>query len=325
MASLKFNNIYLNDYVTLAGPLESNSKLKKLDFQMDDYYYGEKTFEQAQAKMQRVVIDRILEKNKLNGTDIDLLVGGDLLDQISATSYASKYFPISLLGIYSACATFPESLIVGSMFLTSKNIKKVIGITSSHNLSAERQFRYPIEYGSPKVHTSTFTATAGISTLLTKDEGKIKIESATIGKVVEMGVSDANNLGAVMAPAAAEVLHEHLNELNRDVDYYDLILTGDLGCVGSDIFKEYFKRKYGIYLKKHLDAGCELYLKSQDTYAGGSGPACLPLVLFSKILNLGKYKKILIIGTGALHSRTFVNQKTPIPAIAHAVSLEVLQ
>ena len=126
-----------------------------------------------------------------------------------------------------------------------------------------------------------------------------------------------------MAPAAAEVLHEHLNELNRDVDYYDLILTGDLGCVGSDIFKEYFKRKYGIYLRKHLDAGCELYLKSQDTYAGGSGPACLPLVLFSKILNLGKYKKILIIGTGALHSRTFVNQKTPIPAIAHAVSLEV--
>ncbi len=324
MASFKFNNIYLNDWLTLMGPLESNSKLKKIDLKMDDYYFGEKTFEKAEAKMQKVVIEKILEKNKLNYNNIDLIVGGDLLDQISATSYACKEMPTSFLGIYSACATFPESLIIGSMFLNDKNIKKVLGITSSHNLSAERQFRYPVEYGVPKPHTSTFTTTAGISTILSKDEGKIKIESATVGKITEMGIKDANNLGAVMAPAAARTLYEHLEDLKRDVDYYDLILTGDLGCIGGSIFKEYLNRKYAIKLKKHLDAGCELYLKSQETYSGGSGPACLPLVLFNKIIASKKYKKILIIGTGALHSKTFVNQKSPIPAIAHAVSLEVI-
>ena len=139
-----------------------------------------------------------------------------------------------------------------------------------------------------------------------------------------MGITDANNLGAVMAPAAASTLYEHLNDLKRDLNYYDLILTGDLGCVGSEIFKEYCLQNYNLKLKRYLDAGCELYLKSQETYAGGSGPACLPLVLFNKILPISKYKKILIIGTGALHSKTFVNQKNPIPAIAHAVSLEVL-
>ena len=323
MASLIFNNVYLKDYFTISGPLESNSKLKKIELKMDDYYFGEKTFEQAEVKMQKAVVEGILHKNGLQYNDINLIIGGDLLDQISATGYASKDIPISLLGIYSACATFPESLIIGSMFLNDKNIKKIISVTSSHNLSAERQFRYPIEYGSPKPHTSTFTTTAGISTLISKDTSNIKIESATIGKVVEMGIKDANNMGAIMAPAAANTLYEHLKDLKRNIDYYDLILTGDLGCIGGNIFKEYLKINYNLKLKKHLDAGCELYLKSQETYAGGSGPACLPLVLFNKILPSKKYKKILIIGTGALHSKTFVNQKMPVPAIAHAVSLEV--
>lgn len=324
MASFKFNNVYIKDYFTVSGPLESNSKLKKIELKMDDYYFGEKTFEMAEVKMQRVVVDGILNKNGLQYNDINLLIGGDLLDQISVTGYASKNIPISLLGIYSACATFPESLIIGSMFLSDKSIKNIISVVSSHNLTAERQFRYPIEYGSPKPHTTTFTTTAGISTLITKEISNIRVESATIGKVIEMGISDANNMGAVMAPAAADTLYEHLNDLKRDIDYYDLILTGDLGCVGGSIFKEYYKINYNVKIKKHLDAGCELYLKSQETYAGGSGPACLPLVLFNKILPSKKYKKILIIGTGSLHSKTFVNQKNPIPAIAHAVSLEVL-
>ena len=324
MASLKFNNVYLNDWQTLVGPLESESKLKKVDIKIDDFYFNEKTFEQAEVKMQKTVLDSLLNKNDFSKKDIDLIVGGDLLDQISATSYASLDVPISLLGIYSACATFPESLIVGSMFLNNRTIKRVIGITSSHNLTAERQFRYPIEYGSPKPHTATFTSTAAISTLLSNNFGKIRIESATIGKVIEMGIKDANNMGAVMAPAAAKTLYEHLDDLKRDLNYYDLILTGDLGCIGSELFKECAEQNYNLKLKKYLDAGCELYLNSQETYAGGSGPVCLPLVLFNKILTIGKYKKILIIGTGALHSRTFLNQKRPIPAIAHAVSLEVL-
>lgn len=324
MASIKYNNIFIKDWTSVVGPKEASSKLKKIDEKMNNYYYGEKTFEKAEAKMQKVAITNLLQKNNLKENDIDLLIGGDLLDQITATSFACKEYSISLLGIYSACATFTEGLIVAGMFLQDKNIKKTINITSGHNLGAEKQFRYPIEYGSPKPHTSTFTTTAAISTLINKDSGKIRVESATIGKVTDMGVTDANNMGAVMAPAAASTLYEHLKDLKREVDYYDLILTGDLGCVGSDIFKEYCSRNYGLKLKRYLDSGCELYLKSQDTYSGGSGPACLPLVLFNKILYGNKYKKILIIGTGALHSKTFVNQKSSIPAIAHAVSLEVL-
>lgn len=324
MASFKFNNVYVKDYYTVSGPMESNSKLKKIELKMDDYYYGEKTLEMAEVKMQRVVVDNILKKNGLQYNDIDLLIGGDLLDQIAVTSYASKNIPISLLGVYSACATFPESLIIGSISLTNKMVKRILCVTSSHNLTAERQFRYPIEYGSPKPHTTTFTTTGGVSLLLTNEVSNIKVESATVGKVIEMGISDANNMGAVMAPAAAHTLYEHLKDLKRDIDYYDLILTGDLGCIGSSIFKEYYKINYNVKIKKHLDAGCELYLNSQDTYSGGSGPVCLPLVLFNKILTNKKYKKILIIGTGSLHNKTFVNQKKEIPAIAHAVSLEVL-
>ena len=324
MPSLTFNNLYIYDWVTLTGPKESDSKLKKIDMTAKDYYFNEKTFEQSEVRMQRMVIDSIITKLNLNKSNIDLIIGGDLLDQISATSYSIVDNPISFLGVYSACATFVESLIVGGMFLQDKTIKNILCVTSSHNLSCEKQFRYPIEYGVPKPKTSTFTATAAISALLRKDEGKIKVESATIGKITEMGLTDANNMGAIMAPAAARTLYEHLNELKRDVDYYDLIITGDLGCVGSSIFKEYTLKKYNIKLKKYMDAGCELYLNSEEVYSGGSGPVCLPLVLFNRIILLNKYKKILIIGTGSLHSKTFVNQKLAIPAIAHAVSLEVL-
>lgn len=324
MASTKYKNIYLTDYVTLGGPLERESHLKNFDFVMDDYYYGEKTFEQAEIKMQGDVIDKILEKNALKNSDVSLLVGGDLNNQIAITSYNAKNYNFPFLGVYSACATFVESLIVASNFVNSLGYRKILTITSSHNLTAEKQFRYPIEYGAPKPHTATFTTTGAVATLVSKKESKIKIESSTIGTPVDMGISDANHMGAVMAPAAASTLMMHLQELNRSADYYDLILTGDLGCVGKKILEDYLETNHNIKLKKYLDAGCELFLDSQETYAGGSGPACLPLVLFNKILTTKKYKKILIIATGALHSVALVNQAKPIPAIAHALSLEVL-
>ena len=323
MASKQFKNIYLNDFVTLVGPLEKESHLKKYNLIMDDYYYGEKTFEQAEIKMQKSVIDQLLKQNSLKNADISLLVGGDLTNQIAITSYSAKNYNFPFLGLYSACATFVESLIVAATFVES-GCKKVIGVTSSHNLTAEKQFRYPIEYGAPRPHTATFTTTGAISTLISKKESKLKIEAATIGTPVDMGISDANNMGAVMAPAAASTLMLHLTELKRDINYYDLILTGDLGCVGAKILEDYLLTNYNIKMKKYLDAGCELFLSSQETYAGGSGPACLPLVFFNKILTTKKYKKILLIATGALHSVALVNQANPIPGIAHAISLEVL-
>ena len=290
---------------------------------MDDYYIGEKTFEQAEVKMQQLVIDNIISKNNLAVSDIDLLIGGDLTNQIAISNYSAKNYNIPFLGLYSACATFTESLIVGASLIDGSKLKKVISITSSHNLTAERQFRYPVEYGAPKPHTATFTTTGAVSTLLSKNYSKIKIESATIGVPVDLGVTDANNLGAAMAPAAASTIATHLAAFKRDANYYDLILTGDLGCVGSQILKDYLETVYNIKLKKCLDAGCELYLDSQPTYAGGSGPACLPIVLFNKILLNKKYKKILLVATGALHSPTTVNQHGTIPSIAHAISLEV--
>lgn len=324
MASKKFNNVYIKDNFSIVGPLEKEGLLKNYDFAIDDYYYGEKTFEQAEIKMQKVVMDNLLIHNKLTDSKIDLLVGGDLLNQICVSNYNACKYRIPYLGTYSACASYVEALIVGASFISGRLAKNVIAITSSHNLNAERQFRYPVEYGAVKKHTTTFTTTGASATLLTSEMTGIKIESATIGKAVDMGIKDANNMGAIMAPAAAETLATHLNEMKRSVNYYDLILTGDLGKVGKNLFLELLNQVYNISLKKYIDAGCEIYTSSQETYAGASGPVALPLVLFDKILGCKKYKKILIIATGSLQSVQLANQKLGIPGIAHAISLEVI-
>ena len=324
MASKKINHVYIKDAFSLAGPVEKEGSIKDYDITVDDYYYRCKTFEQAEVKMQKVVIDNILHRHHLVHSDIDLLVSGDLSNQIAVSSYAASNYTIPHLGVYSACASFVESLIVASEIMESKKKSNVLCVTSSHNCGAEKQFRFPIEYGAPKPNTTTFTATGAVSVLLTKEETNVKLESYTIGTVTDMGYKNASHMGAVMAPAAARVLINHLTEMNRSIDYYDLILTGDLGCIGAKILKEYLKRNFGLKMKNHMDAGCELYLKSQEeTYAGASGPVTLPLYLFNKVLKQKKIKKILCIGTGSLHNLFFVNQKLSIPAIAHAISLEV--
>lgn len=324
MASKKFNNVFIKDNFSIVGPLEKEGLLKNYDFAMDDYYYGEKTFEQAEIKMQKVVMDNLLLHNRLTDSKIDLLVGGDLLNQICISNYNASKYLIPYLGTYSACASYVEELIVGSAFISGKLAKNVVCITSSHNLNAERQFRYPVEYGAIKKHTTTFTTTGASATLLTSEETNIRIESATIGKAIDMGINDANNMGAVMAPAAASTLVTHLNEMKRNANYYDLILTGDLGRVGKELFLELLNKVYNVNLKNYIDAGCEIYTDSQETYAGASGPVALPLMLFDKILGCKKYKKILVIATGSLQSVQLANQKLGIPGIAHAVSLEVM-
>jgi len=325
MDSIKFSNAYLKDSFSVVGPLESEGQIKNLNLTMDNYYYHEKTFEQAEIKMQRVVLDNLLLRNKLLESDIDYLIAGDLSNQLGISNYAAKNYRIPFLGIYSACASFVEGMIIGSKLLDGRGSRKAIVITSSHNLNAEKQFRFPVEYGAPKPKTTTFTATACVGSILTRDNTNVKIEGATVGTVIDLGCKDATHMGAVMAPAAAQTLVQHLNDFKRTMDYYDVIVTGDLGSIGSNIFREYLKRSYGMKIKNHVDAAKEIYLDSQDVYAGASGPAALPLVLFHKILKNNRYKKILIIGTGSLHSPTLVNQKITIPAIAHAVSLEVLK
>ena len=320
MSSIKFNKVYIDSYYSVASKLENKGNLKNIDLVIDDYYYGLKTFEGAEIKMQRVVIDYLLKKNN----KIDLIVGGDLSNQLAITSFMASNYDISYLGMYSACATFNSSIIVLASLIDGKKIKNGIAITSSHNKVAERQFRYPIEYGAPKPKRSTYTATGSVGAIITNKVSNIKVESATIGRVVDYGIKDAFNMGAVMAPAAANVINCHLNDLNRDINYYDLILTGDLGVYGSKILKELLNKEYNIKLVNHIDAGSILYKKEQNLYAGSSGPVTLPLVLFNNILQSKKYKKILIVATGSLHSPMLVNQKKSIPATAHAISLEVL-
>ena len=321
MLSLKFNDVYINDFDAIVGPNEKKGNLKKIKKVINDFYYNESTFELCQIKMQREVIDNLL--SSINNKEVDLIIGGDLTNQISATTYATNKTNISFLGIYTACTTFIEGLIIGANLVSNKNANRVLNITSSHNLVAERQFRYPVEYGAIRNVNSTFTATASVGCTLSRRKSSIKIKDATIGYVVEYGENDPNNIGAIMAPSAAEVIKNHLSNFDRDISYYDLVLTGDLGGVGLNILKDYLSVEYDIKTDNFIDAGANLYKKISDINDGASGPAVLPLYFFYNVLSNNKYNKILLVGTGSLHSRSLVNQKEAIPAISHAVSIEV--
>ena len=317
MASFKYKDIYINKQYSIAGIYENNGILSGVNRYLKDFYDGEKTIEDSEIKMQKEVLKNLIYKNT------ELIVGGDLTNQITSTSSAVLDTNISFLGMYNACATFISSIIVLSNFINSKMLNNGIAITSSHNLSSEKQFRFPIEYGAQKPNYTTFTATGSVGCVVSKDISNIKIVSSTVGKVIDMGIKDAYNMGAVMAPSAVKTLMEHLEYTKTNVNDYDLILTGDLGIYGSELFKKLVKIDYGITIKNHIDAGSIIYKKEQEKYSGGSGPVCLPLVLFNNILKNKKYKKIIVIGTGSLHSPLLVNQKHSIPSISHLISLEV--
>ncbi len=325
-----YKNVYINETGTVAGPYEKKGPLNNyFDRSHDEFYLHTKTWEQAEVKFIEEAIDIVL--NKLNKTrfDIDLFISGDLLNQIVASNYAARTLNIPYLGIYNACATSVEGLIIASNMIEAGQIKNCLCSASSHNNAAEKQFRYPVEYGGPKPKTTTFTTTGAAVAYLTYNKKNIKIESATIGKVVDLGISDAYEMGAVMAPAAADTIYRHLKDLKREVGYYDLILTGDLGSVGKEILKDYMSTEYNIELKNYDDTATMIFdLNNQDVYSGGSGPACAPLVTYSYIfheMKKKKLKRVLLVATGALMSTTMVNQKLSIPAIAHAISLEVVE
>ncbi len=324
-----YKNVYINDVSTIVGPYEKKGPIGNLfDKYYDDLYFGEKTWEQAEVKLIVESVELLLKKLNKNKLDIDVHLSGDLLNQIVATNYASAKLGIPLLGLYSACATSVEALIIGANMIESSQINNCICSVSSHNNAAEKQFRYPIEYGGPKPKTATFTTTGCASAYLSKQLKGIKIESGTIGTVSELGITDPYHMGAIMASSAGDTINKHLNDLNRTFDYYDLIITGDLGKYGSKILIDYMKTKYGINLTNHQDAGVMIYdLKTQPVYSGGSGTACAPLVTYThvfKLMQKKEIKKVLLVATGALLSSTMALQKLGIPSISHAISLEVL-
>lgn len=324
----KLNNVYIKETALVAGPLEKEGPLKKYFDKTYTSYNLDKSFELSEVKMAHDSLKILLNKTKEK--NINLIVGGDLLNQICATNYAVKDLSIPFLGVFSACATSVESIIIASKFIDKYKDKKAICLTSSHNLAEEKQFRNPTEYGYTKPKTATFTSTGAAALLLTNEKTNIKVTNYTIGQIKDLNQNDPNNMGAVMAPAAADTIFKHLMSLKLTPEYYDLILTGDLGIYGKKILKEYMKKTYKIQLNNYNDCGAMLYdmERQKEITAGGSGPVCGPLVSYGYIYNLlttKKVKRVLLVTTGALFSPAFVFQKQNIPAIAHAVSLEVVR
>lgn len=323
----KYENVYLLESSIVTGPYEKKGPLAKyFDYSYDDLYFNMKTWEQAEMQILHKSIELLLSKKGIKKDKIDLFVSGDLLNQLVSSSVTASKIQIPYLGVYSACASGIEGLIIGSNMIEN-GLKNIICSVSSHNNSAEKQFRNPVEYGGPKPKTSTFTVTGGVSGLISSTKSNIKIESSTIGTVCDMNQKDVYNMGAVMACAAGETIYKHLKDTNRQIDYYDMIFTGDLGVIGKKILKDYLKEEYKINLEHYDDTACMIYdLNNQEVYSGGSGPACVMAVMYGYIIKKmkeGKWKKVLIVGTGSLHNTTIVNQKMSIPSIAHAISLEV--
>ncbi|MCI5521938.1 MAG: stage V sporulation protein AD [Tenericutes bacterium] len=327
--TFKYNNVYINEVSTITGPKEGEGPLSKFfDKSYSEYYMGSDTWEQAEIKMNTENIDLLLNKSNKSKKDVDIFISGDLLNQIVASSYAASTLNIPYMGIYSACATSTEGIIIASNMIEGGLINNSVVNVSSHNNASEKQFRYPVEYGGPKPVTQTFTVTGSASALISNKKSNIKVESATLGKCIDSGVKNVFDMGSVMAIAAADTIDKHLKDTKREIGYYDLILTGDLGMYGKNLLKDVLKDEYGYDTRNVDDSACMIYdINKQSVYAGGSGPACIALVTYSYILNLmrqGKLNRVLMVATGALMNPTMVNQKLSIPSIAHAVSLEVI-
>lgn len=290
-----------------------------------DAYLGEKSWEKAESRLVKNTLQTLLDKTKISAEDIDVVFGGDLLNQCIGSNYGLLDFNIPFFGLYGACSTFVESLILASITVNGGHAKKAVSITSSHFCSSERQFRFPLEYGGQRTPTSQWTVT-GSGAALVSTGGNIRITHATVGKIVDYGIKDVNNMGSAMAPAAIDTIVRHFKDRNLSSDYFDLVVTGDLGMVGRQIVEEQLFG-YGIDIKdRYLDCGEQIFdSKRQDTHAGGSGCGCCASVFSGwlyKLLQNKKYKRILLTATGALMNPTTCFQGETIPGIAHAVSIE---
>ena len=325
-----YNNVYLEDTSTIAGPYEKKGPLRKyFDKTYDDLYIKAKSFEKGEIKLVKDSLVMLMKKTGYKKEDIDLVIGGDLLNQITASTYGSVGVGESFIGIYGACSSSVLGMIIAANFIENNFINNAVCLVSSHNMTSEKQFRYPTEYGAPRPSSATFTATGAACSLLTNEESSVKVESATLGKIIDYEQNDPNDMGRVMAPAAIDTLVTHFKDTNRSFEDYDLILTGDLGIYGMEIVKDYIKKNYKLDLNNYNDCGVILYDldKQKDIKAGGSGPVCSALVTYSYIfdkLKKKELKKVLILATGALFSPTLLYQKENINSICHAISLEAI-
>lgn len=326
-SSVEFSKVFLRSSAAISGPKEKKGPLGEFfDYSYDDPYCRTENWEQAEIQLQKDAMQLALKKIGLEFTDIRVVVGGDLNNQLAITNYALRDFDVPYLGVYSACSTCTQSIALASMLVDSGYGENILTITSSHNSTSERQFRYPTEYGGQKPNSMTSTATGAGAAIISNIPSAIKITRATIGKIVDPNLSDTQDMGRTMAPAAAMTLKQHLEDFQIELDEYDLILTGDLSKYGSEVFIEIMKEFSYTIGGNYDDAGKMLYdIKNQEVFEGGSGCGCISLVAMGYVvdcLKKGIYNKVLLIATGALMNPIMVAQNETIPAIAHAVVLE---
>ncbi|NLX63248.1 MAG: stage V sporulation protein AD [Clostridiaceae bacterium] len=311
----------------IVGKKEGDGPLARyFDDVVDDEYVGEKTFEAAESRILRDTYIKALEKSGKSAKDINIILSGDLLNQCTAASYAFRDVDIPYLGLFGACSTMSESLAIAAMLIDSGSVDYAVCAASSHFCSAERQFRYPLEFGSQRTPTAQWTVTGAGAVILGKEGQGPRITCITPGKIIDEGIKDANNMGAAMAPAAFDTIRSHLIDTGRNVDDFDMILTGDLGKFGSTMLRDLLKRNNIDLKDKHKDCGLLIFdIEKQGVDCGGSGCGCSAVVLSTYILNLfmqGTIKRLLFVATGALLSPTRIQQGETIPGIAHAVLIE---
>lgn len=312
----------------IVGPKESKGPLSKtFDKCLDDEFWGEKSWEKAESKIIKETANLVISKSQIPIQNIDYCFAGDLLNQSISSDFGLRDTNIPFFGVFGACSTFVESMCLGSVFLEGKAAKYIMCATSSHFCSAEKQFRFPLELGNQRTPTAQWTVTgAGAAILSASGQGPF-VTNITPGKIVDLGIKDASNMGAAMAPAALDTLITHFKDTGRKPSYYDAIFTGDLGYVGKEILLEMAETEGYNIKSNYNDCGVLIFDKDkQDTHAGGSGCACVASVFSGYIFNKlreKKYKKVLIIATGALTNAMTTQQGETIPGIAHAISVEI--
>lgn len=317
----------IRERASVVGKKESEGPLGNLfDKIVKDDKGGAENWEDAESYFQKEVLDLLLQKSGLTETDIKYIFGGDLLGQLIASSFSILNYNIPFFGLYGACSTMGESMSLAAMAVAAGYADNVVAITSSHFASAEKQFRFPLEYGNQRPLAATWTVTGSGGVIISSQEGPDRIIGITTGKIVDYGIKDSFNMGAAMAPAACDVIYQNFMDFNIDETYYDKIVTGDLGYIGSTILIDLMKEKGFDISRQHMDCGKEIYDQDkQDTHSGGSGCGCSAVTLCSYLLKqLDKrvWKRILFVPTGALLSTVSYNEGKSVPGIAHGVMIE---
>ncbi|MYL63304.1 stage V sporulation protein AD [Bacillus hwajinpoensis] len=323
----EFSTVFLQSVGTAVGPKEAEGPFgDSFDVTYSNLHCDQDNWELAERKLLEDAVESCLSKKELTHNDVDIFVAGDLLNQIVSATYTARTNQIPFLGVFGACSTSMESLAIASSLVEGGFANKAIAGVSSHNATAERQFRYPTEYGGQKPGTATSTVTGAGAALISQEPSDIRISAATIGRVVDWGIKDPFDMGSAMAPAAADTLATHFADLNIEPSAYDLIVTGDLSAVGAPIVRDLLSEKGFDITNNHNDCGLMIYRPDQkEVFAGGSGCACSAVVTYGHLIDLlkkGNYNKILVTATGCLHSPVMVQQKESMPAIAHAVVFE---